>query len=144
MSDLLRLSKPFPSQFIESKPGAYSADYVKHSTVNEFLLGIVGPFDWQLVQVLHEPDGMVSGAVFRMTLEIDGRSVRIEEVRSIQQAGNKNNGDRMKDAASDALKRCAMRAGLGLHLWSQKKYILHSTLESKIAQKEETDNVSSV
>ena len=42
MSDLLRLSKPFPSQFIESKPGAYSADYVKHSTVNEFLLGIVG------------------------------------------------------------------------------------------------------
>jgi len=144
MSDLLRLSKPFPSQFIESKPGAYSADYVKHSTVNEFLLGIVGPFDWQLVQVLHEPDGMVSGAVFRMTLEIDGRSVRIEEVGSIQQAGNKNNGDRMKDAASDALKRCAMRAGLGLHLWSQKKYILHSTLESKIAQKEETDNVDSV
>ena len=66
---------------------------------------------------------MVSGAVFRMTLEIDGRSVRIEEVGSIQQAGNKNNGDRMKDAASDALKRCAMRAGLGLHLWSQKKYI---------------------
>jgi len=50
----------------------------------------------------------------------------------------------MKDAASDALKRCAMRAGLGLHLWSQKKYILHNTLESKIAQKEETDNVSSV
>ena len=144
MSDLLRLSKPFHPQFIESKPGKFSADYVKHSTVNEFLLGIVGPFDWQLVQVLHEPDGMVSGAVFRMTLEIDGRATRIEEVGSIQQAGNKNNGDRMKDASSDALKRCAMRAGLGLHLWSQEKYILHSTLESKIAQKEEPDNVDSV
>ena len=87
---------------------------------------------------------MVSGAVFRMTLEIDGRATRIEEVGSIQQAGNKNNGDRMKDASSDALKRCAMRAGLGLHLWSQEKYILHSTLESKIAQKEEPDNVDSV
>jgi hypothetical protein len=37
----------------------------------------------------------------------------------------------MKDAASDALKRCAMRMGLGLHLWSQDKYILHTTLESK-------------
>ena len=144
MSDLLRLSKPFHPQFIESKPGKFSADYVKHSTVNEFLLGIVGPFDWQLVQVLHEPDGMVSGAVYRLSVEIDGRMVHVEEVGSIQQGGTKNNGDRMKDAASDCLKRCAMRMGLGLHLWSQENYILHSTLESKIAQKEEPDNVDSV
>ena len=116
MSDLLRLSKPFHPQFIESKPGKFSADYVKHSTVNEFLLGIVGPFDWQLVQVLHEPDGMVSGAVYRLSVEIDGRMVHVEEVGSIQQGGTKNNADRMKDAASDCLKRCAMRMGLGLHL----------------------------
>ena len=144
MSDLLRLSKPFHPQFIESKPGKFSADYVKHSTVNEFLLGIVGPFDWQLVQVLHEPDGMVSGAVYRLSTEIDGRKVHVEEVGSIQQGGTKNNGDRMKDAASDALKRCAMRMGLGLHLWSQDKYILHTTLESKTPQNEEKKDGPSV
>jgi hypothetical protein len=70
--------------------------------------------------------------------------VHVEEVGSIQQGGNKNNGDRMKDAASDSLKRCAMRLGLGLHLWSQDKYILHSTLESKTATKKETDDGVSV
>ena len=131
MSDLLKLSKPFNPRFIEKKGGSFNADYVSHSTINEFLLGILGPFDWQLVQVLHEPDGMVSGAVYRLSTEIDGRMVHVEEVGSIQQGGTKNNGDRMKDAASDALKRCAMRMGLGLHLWSQDKYILHTTLESK-------------
>ena len=117
---------------------------MSHSTVNEFLLGILGPFDWQLVQVLHEPDGMVSGAVYRLSTEIDGRKVHVEEVGSIQQGGTKNNGDRMKDAASDALKRCAMRMGLGLHLWSQERYILHATLESKTPEKEEIEDGTSV
>jgi len=144
MSDLLKLSKPFNPRFIEQKGGSFSADYVSHSTVNEFLLGILGPFDWQLVQVLHEPDGMVSGAVYRLSVEIDGRMVHVEEVGSIQQGGTKNNGDRMKDAASDCLKRCAMRMGLGLHLWSQENYILHTTLESKTPQKEETEDGPSV
>ena len=144
MSDLLKLSKPFNQRFIEKKGGSFSADYVSHSTVNEFLLGILGPFDWQLVQVLHEPDNMVSGAVYRLSTEIDGRKVHVEEVGSIQQGGTKNNGDRMKDAASDALKRCAMRMGLGLHLWSQDKYILHTTLESKTPEKEEIEDGVSV
>ena len=144
MSDLLKLSKPFNPRFIEKKGGSFSADYVSHSTVNEFLLGILGPFDWQLVQVLHEPDGAISGVVYRLSVEIDGRMVHVEEVGSIQQGGNKNNGDRMKDAASDSLKRCAMRLGLGLHLWLQDKYILHSTLESKTATKKETDDGVSV
>ena len=144
MSDLLKLSKPYNPRFIEKKGGSFSADYVSHSTVNEFLLGILGPFDWQLVQVLHEPDGAISGVVYRLSVEIDGRMVHVEEVGSIQQGGNKNNGDRMKDAASDSLKRCAMRLGLGLHLWSQDKYILHSTLESKTATKKETDDGVSV
>ena len=144
MSDLLKLSKPFNPRFIEKKGGSFSSDYVSHSTVNEFLLGILGPFDWQLVQVLHEPDGVVSGAVYRLSTEIDGRMVHVEEVGSIQQGGTKNNGDRMKDAASDALKRCAMRMGLGLHLWSQDKYILHTTLESKTPQKEEKKDGPSV
>jgi hypothetical protein len=34
----------------------------------------------------------------------------------------------MKDAMSDAFKRCAMRCGLGLHLWSQGDYYLYDRL----------------
>ena len=133
MSDLLKLSKPFNPRFIEEELG-HSVPTIVTLTVNEFLLGILGPFDWQLVQVLHEPDGAINGVVYRLSVEIDGRMVHVEEVGSIQQGEAKQWGPQ-KDAASDSLKRCAMRLGLGLHLWSQDKYILHSTLESKTATK---------
>ena len=119
MSDLLKLSKPFNPRFIEKKGGSFSADYVSHSTVNEFLLGILGPFDWQLVQVLHEPDGAISGVVYRLSVEIDGRMVHVEEVGSIQQGGNKNNGDRMKDAVSDSLKRWGLTLSSKHSTWTR-------------------------
>jgi hypothetical protein len=34
----------------------------------------------------------------------------------------------MKDAMSDAYKRCAMRLGVGLHLWAQEHYYLGEKL----------------
>jgi len=34
----------------------------------------------------------------------------------------------LKDAVSDGVKRCAMRVGLGLHLWSQNDYYLDRQL----------------
>jgi hypothetical protein len=40
-------------------------------------------------------------------------------------------GERLKHAASDALKRCAMRLGLGLHIWAQGSYFLDKALEKR-------------
>ena len=41
------------------------------------------------------------------------------------------NGARLKNAVSDAHKRCAMRVGLGLHLYAQDDYFLLDQLEVK-------------
>ena len=48
-ADLVELSRPFPEDFVERKDGQ---DYVAHHVVNQRLLSIVGPFDFELVQVI--------------------------------------------------------------------------------------------
>ena len=142
--DLVELARRFPDGFVERKDGN---DYVAHHVVNQRLLSIVGPFDFELVEVIRgdvpavapDPhgrsrrakagtpalDNVVVGGVWRLTCSIDGRRVRIEEVGDVGDVHNwPHDGARLKDAASDALKRCAMRLGLGLHLWAQEHYFL--------------------
>lgn len=52
-----------------------------------------------------------------------------EEAGDCEEPHNwKTDGARLKDAMSDAYKRCAMRWGCGLHLWSQGEYFLHDVL----------------
>jgi len=40
-------------------------------------------------------------------------------------------GERLKHATSDALKRCAMRVGLGLSIWAQQSYFLDRALDKR-------------
>lgn len=135
MSDLERLAKPFLSKFISEKPGGFGAKYVSHDVVTQYLLRIVGPFGWEMVEILRSDHGpltnVVCGAVWRLTVTIDGVKYVIEEVGDCENPSNwKTDGARLKDTASDALKRCSMRVGLGLHLWSKTDYILHDALQS--------------
>jgi hypothetical protein len=153
-SDLAELARPFPTGFVERKDGN---DYVAHHVVNQRLLSIVGPFDLELVQVIRgdvaavAPDAsarsrrgkkgtpalqnVVVGGIWRLTATIDGRQVRVEEVGDVGDVHNwAHDGARLKDAASDALKRCAMRLGLGLHLWAQEHYFLDQQLRALVGQ----------
>lgn len=155
--DLLELSRPFPTDFVERKDGQ---DYVAHHVVTQRLLSIVGPFDFELVEVIRgdvaavAPDpssrsrrgkagtpalqGIVVGGIWRMTTTVDGRRVRVEEVGDVGDVHNwTHDGARLKDAASDALKRCSMRLGLGLHLWAQEHYFLDTQLRSKMVERDE-------
>jgi hypothetical protein len=152
--DLQELSRPFPTDFVERKD---NQDYVAHHVVNQRLLSIVGPFDFELVQVIRgdiaarPPDPtarsqrakagtpalqqVVVGGIWRLSCEIDGRQVRVEEVGDVSDAHNwLHDGARLKDAASDAIKRCAMRLGLGLHLWAQEHYFLDQQLRAQGAR----------
>jgi hypothetical protein len=73
--------------------------------------------------------GVVVGGVWRLTATVDGRTVRVEEAGDCEDPANwRHDGQRLKQAASDALKRCAMRLGLGLHLWSGDAYVLDQRL----------------
>lgn len=139
MSDqLIKLSRPFPKRFIEQKGTSFRADYVSHSTVTEFLLGILGSYSFEHVCWIQGDTG-IEGGIFRLTAEVDGKKVVIEEAGAIERPTNIA-GEKAKDIASDAIKRCAMRLGLGLHLWSQDKYILHTILQQKSGETQENDD----
>ena len=71
----------------------------------------------------------------RLTAEIDGMVIRIEEVGDCESPSNwPHDGARLKDAMSDALKRCCARIGLGTHLYakSDDEYVLYRKLKEQI------------
>jgi len=143
MSQLSKLATPFPQKFIKTKPGKFAADYVPHGIYNQFLLGMVGPFDFSIDTIIRDADGTATGILCTLTVDIDGRTTTIQEVGECENPGNwKTDGARVKTCASDGLKRCAMRLGLGLHLWHTKdkdgnvmSYVLSDILEEREKEK---------
>lgn len=137
---LTRLVQPFNPKLVHANPGGGGrGEYVSHSAVVEKLLAVVGPFSFEISQVFRGPvkgkadlGEVVVGCTARLTCRIDGQVVTIEEVGDCEQPANwPHDGARMKDAASDAIKRCAMRIGVGLHLWSQDEFFIHGYLSSQ-------------
>ncbi|HEY7821423.1 MAG TPA: Rad52/Rad22 family DNA repair protein [Acidimicrobiia bacterium] len=131
MSDqLYELSRPFPQQLVKSKPGKFAAVYVEHAVVTQRLLEVVGPYSFRVDQMITNADGTVTGCLATLSCVVDGQAVHITEVGDVEHPGN-NNGSSAKAASSDALKRCAMRLGVGLHLWAQENYYLNAALEKR-------------
>jgi len=130
MSQLYELSRPFPANLVKQKPGKFSAAYVEHSVISQRLLEVVGPHTFTVDKPVSNADGTVTGCLASLTVEVDGRTVTITEVGDVEHPGQ-NNAANLKNAASDALKRCAMRLGVGLHLWSQDNYYLDKALEKR-------------
>jgi hypothetical protein len=118
---------------VAQKPGKFAADYVSHAIVNEILLAVVGPFDFHVTQIVTDKDGAVTGCLGTLTVDVDGRTTSITEVGDTT-GQEDSEGSALKNAASDALKRCAMRLGLGLHLWAKPgMFFLHEQLIKQAA-----------
>ena len=128
---LYELSRPFPDRLVKQKPGKFAASYVEHSVVSQRLLEVVGPHDFAIDRIVTSPDGVVVGCTATLTVEVDGRRVSITEVGDVERPDPAANGTNLKNASSDAIKRCAMRLGVGLHLWSQDNYYLNTALEKR-------------
>lgn len=146
LSHLAELSKPFSGKFVKTKPGPSKAAYVEHSDITQRLLQVTGPFEQRVseiirgdvAEVLDKNTGeikhqaktdVVVGCVLALTAAVDGLPVTIEEVGEVEHPHNHStDASRLKFAVSDAFKRCAMRLGLGLHLWCQDRYFLHTVL----------------
>ena len=150
MRDLTKLLHPFLPAMIERNPSG-GGSYVSHPVVEQRLLDVLGSVTTELVQIIRgpvagkapNPEGQskrakagtpdladaVVGVVLRMTAVIDGRTVVVEEVGDCEEPHNwPHDGARAKDAFSDAYKRCAMRLGVGLHLWAQEHFYLGQKL----------------
>lgn len=124
---LQELSKPFPQKYIHKNPTGFG-EYIQHSVIRQRLLSVLGPYEQRIVQIVKEEltdktgtlKTVTTGVVLEMTFNIAGRDVSIQEIGDVEQPFNwKTEGARLKDAVSDAVKRCAMGIGCGLHLWSQ-------------------------
>lgn len=135
MSQLGALAKPFPKEWIKVKPGKGNAEYVEHSVITQRLLEVVGPFDFEVTQVVQQ-DGDTWCVLARLTCCVDGKWTTI-----VEGGQSDNKMDPFKSAISDALKRCAMRLGLGLHLWAQENYYLHHKLSDAPSTEGEADPV---
>ena len=137
LKDLKALAKPFTALVKKGSDAGKFGDYVEHSAVNQRLLAHLGPFDQRVVEVvydMHPEFGQVcTGVILELSLYIDGEQIKIQEVGDVEHPFRKGrtNGDRLKNAISDAIKRCAMRVGLGLHLYAQDDYFLEKLLEDK-------------
>jgi hypothetical protein len=136
MNDLYQLARPFPEAFIVKKPGGkFQADYVAHGVITSRLLEVLGPFDWSIAKVITNAEGIAVGCIGRLEVEVDGRPVVVEEVGDCEQI-SPNSASNLKMASSDALKRAAMRLGLGLHLWVGEHYYLDRALEKRLRDAE--------
>lgn len=145
MEQLHELSRPFPKEFIHKAPKGKFGDYIQHSVIRQRLLSVVGPYSQEVKHILREDlidkQGktvtVVTGVILALTVEIDGQLVTVEESGECEHPLNKyTDGARMKDAISDAVKRCAMAIGVGLHLWSEfegkSEYFLDKQLEKAL------------
>ena len=128
---LYELARPFPQQLIKQKPGKFAASYVEHSVISQRLLEVVGPHDFAVERIVTNPDGVVVGCTATLNAVVDGRHVQVTEVGDVEHPGT-NNASNLKNASSDALKRCAMRLGVGLHLWSQDNYYLAKAIGKRL------------
>ena len=140
MNQLHELSRRFPDKFIHKKASGFG-DYIQHSVIRQRLLTVLGAYSTDIVETLYD-DGTITGVVLRLSCVIDGKEISVVEVGDVENPDNwKTNGARMKDAMSDAIKRCAMALGVGLHLWSQidgqDEYFLDKQLEKIHSQSEE-------
>ena len=151
MSQLAELSRPFPDSYIKPAPQGKFGDYVPHHTINQRLLEVLGPVDYQVVEVIRgyippytkrnsgeeirpARDNGIVGCIGRMTAVIDGKTVQVDEIGAEDNPQFSNDAENLKNAASDAYKRCAMRFGVGLHLWAQDTYYLDRSLAKREEQ----------
>lgn len=124
VKELLELTRPFPPKYVHDD--GRGNDHVPHHIVTQRLIQIFGrPPKIELLRELYDGDKL-TGVVMRLT--VPGFDP-IEEAGDSDNPQSKTNGARAKDACSDAIKRCAMRLGLGLHLWAQKDYFLYDVLK---------------
>jgi hypothetical protein len=123
---LLDLARPFADRYV--KDDGRGNSYVPHHTVLQRIILATGePPKIEILRELYDGD-VLSGVLMRLTVKgFDP----VEEFGESDNPQSKTNGARAKDAASDAIKRAAMRLGCGLSLWAGESFFLHDQLQKR-------------
>lgn len=108
------LSEPFPANVIRHKPGGGqrgSLAYVSHGLVTKRLNDVAPGWSTRLLETVLNGTGDVQAVVLELT--ING----VSRVEAGAPSAFRDPHNDLKNAFSDALKRCAMRFGVALDLW---------------------------
>jgi len=114
-----KLTKNFPKDVVKQAPKGKFGSYVPHHLYTQRLVDVVGgQYNFLIKEIIRDKDNAVVGAVCR--LEIEGLGV-VEEVGDVDThaiSRNITESEVLKLAVSDCIKRCCMRFGIGLELWT--------------------------
>ena len=114
-----KLTKNFPKDVVKQAPKGKFGSYVPHHLYTQRLVDVVGgQYNFLIKEIIRDKDNAVVGAICR--LEIEGLGV-VEEVGDVDThaiSRKITESEVLKLAVSDGIKRCCMRFGIGLELWT--------------------------
>lgn len=139
------LTKPFSKDEVKAPPKGKFGSYVPHHLVTKRLNDVAyGEWSHQLKEIVRDSEGKVRGAVTTFTL-FGVSHDEVGDVDSVDVKNNNTEGELLKLCMSDALKRGAMRHGIGLHLWTgevtEEEHYANKS-EEKFPQKSATPNIT--
>lgn len=150
--DLLALGRAaaiFNDSYLETKGGRGGGTYIAHGFISQRLIEAFGFYEWRIINFFYDENlewktvkdsGIIKGKVLvgvqgEITVTLpSGKKFSTTGCGDVEHPNNwGNNGTRLKDAESDALKRTAKNLGVGLQVWSfnnrkQIDYFLHDAL----------------
>ncbi len=114
-----KLTANFPKEVVRPAPKGKFGKYVPHHLYTQRLVDVIpGGYDFSY-DIIRDKDNSIVGA--RCTLyfkDADQTIVEVGDVDVHQIARNITESEILKLAVSDGIKRCCMRIGLGLELWT--------------------------
>ena len=144
MIQLQDLAKRLPEKWIQEKGTGFAAKYCSHGDIQQLLLAKLGPTSQRVVKIIYNTEGnMIQGVILEMRFYIDLEQVVIEEIGECERP-TENNALNLKNAISDAVKRCCMRVGLCLELWATEHYALDKALAKRSEEQEDLELLTSI
>ena len=113
-----KLTANFPKSVVKKAPQGKYGDYVPHHIYTKRLVDVVGGKYNFTYDIIRDKDNAVVGA--KCTLQIDDLGT-VQEVGDVDRHAlgrNLTESEILKLAVSDGIKRCCMRFGIGLELWT--------------------------
>jgi len=147
----IELSKAWNKSFVKQLKMSYgSIDYVEHTQVTQKLIALIPDVQMKLESHIYDKvedeNGVrrkfLTGVVYTISGTIDGEFRTVTEAGMCDKPffaeGNRkvsNNGERLKECISDAIKRCAMRLGVGIELYDTQSWLSSFLSGSKTVPK---------
>ncbi|BAR13808.1 rad52-like recombinase [uncultured Mediterranean phage uvMED] len=136
----IELSKAWNPSVVKKLNVSYKKDgiaYVEHTQVTQKLIALIDDVQMELMDVFYDThynaDGdkltILTGCTYKISGTIDGKFRSVVEAGmcdkpfEVENRRVNNNGERLKECISDAVKRCGMRLGIGIELYDTSAWI---------------------